>query len=96
MVLRCDGLIMTFHEGLCVLDKKRFASQYFDPQSPERCQSGRMGLIDKTALPFWTHAVRPQGEERSDESNQVYWRPQDACFRNRLDQWRGARVVEWA
>jgi hypothetical protein len=31
-----------------------------------------MGLIDKTALPFWTHAVRPQGEERSDESNQVY------------------------
>ena len=27
-----------------------------------------MGLIDKTAVPFWTHAVRPQGEERSDES----------------------------
>ena len=54
-----------------------------------------MGLIDKR-LAVWTHAVRPQGEEYSDESNQVYWRPKGAVRICSTDQWRGARVVEWA
>ena len=45
-------------------------------------------------LPKWTHEVRPQGEERSDESNQV-------CLRRKapdekLYEWRGAGVVERA